>query len=95
MVISDLASVIECDRVVDDPEIVSVQMRQTCFSLFEEQHIAGWILQPGVYIIFTVVVPGDGDNKLGFGFDICSFDARVDQQKCDDKQKNKTNQRIE
>jgi hypothetical protein len=70
-------------------------MSQTNVFLSEVQYIAGGILQPGVYIVLTVVVPCDSDDVLGFGFDIRFFDIRIDQQKCDNKQQNKTNQRVE
>jgi hypothetical protein len=88
-------SAFQRDGVVDFPEIVSVQMSQTNVSLSEVQHVAGRILQPGVDIILTVVVPCDRDDELGLGFDIRFFDTRVNQQKCDNEQKNKAHQRIE
>jgi hypothetical protein len=70
-------------------------MSQTNVFLSEVYHVAGWILQPGVYIVSTVVVPCNRDDELGFGFDIRFFDIRINQQKCYNKQKNKPNQGIE
>ena len=70
-------------------------MRHPHISLSEVDHVAGWILQPGVNIISTVVAPGNRDDELGFGFNISFFDTRVDQQEGDDKQQDKANQRIE
>ncbi|UCG07646.1 MAG: hypothetical protein JSV83_03060, partial [Desulfobacterales bacterium] len=70
-------------------------MSQTNVLLSEVQYVTGWIPQPGVYIVLTVVTPCYRDDELGFGFDIRFFDIRIDQQKCDNKQQNKTNQSIE
>jgi hypothetical protein len=56
-------------------------MSHTHVSLSEMYHVTGWILQPGIYIVTTVVAPCDSDDELGLGFDIRFFDTRIDQQK--------------